>query len=78
VKTILLGKDDEIETRYLDAGGLRIAVELRQSASGSIAARFFLGPTEAPIIDAPTKEAALQLVQCALDVLVARRSSNPG
>jgi hypothetical protein len=78
VKTILLRRDNEIETRYLDAGGLRIAVELRQSARGSVAARFYLDSGEAPIIDAPTEEAALKLVQCALDVLVARRSGNFG
>ncbi len=64
-----------IETRYLDAGGQRVPVELRQNARGSVAARFYLGPDQAPIIDAPTTEAALSLVQCAIDVLLPRSGS---
>jgi hypothetical protein len=74
VTTAPLRKGKAIETRYLNAGGQLIPVELQQTASGVVSARFFLGSGDAPIIDAPTEEAALQLVQCALDVLLAKRS----
>ncbi|GAC1337670.1 MAG: hypothetical protein NVSMB23_04500 [Myxococcales bacterium] len=67
-----------IETRYLLSGGERVPVELHRSARGSVAARFFLGPGQAPIIDAPTAEAALDLVQCAIDVLVPARPGSRG
>jgi hypothetical protein len=73
-----LRKGKTIETRYLNAGGQLIQVELQQTARGAVSARFFLGSGDTPIIDAPTEEAALGLVQCALDVLLAKRSGDGG
>ncbi len=65
--------DKPIAVRHLEARGRRIAVHFFRNAGGSVCGHFLFGVGDTPIVDGPTPDAILSLVEEMLDtVLLAR------
>ena len=62
-----------IEVRHLRAGGRLIPVQFFRNAGGSVAGRFVLGAEDTPIVDGPTPEAVLEVLQDVIDSLLLAR-----
>ena len=65
--------DDSLGVRHVLASGRRIPVFLSRNDGGSVAARCLLEGGDTPIIDGPTADAALGLLQDAIDGLLLAR-----
>lgn len=62
--------------RHVRAGDRLVPVQLLQNEGGSVAARFLIGSTDTPVIDAPSADEALAAVEEVIEgVLFARRYS---
>jgi hypothetical protein len=65
-----------IAVRHVRAGDRLVPVQLIQNEGGSVAARFLIGSTDTPVIDAPSADEALATVEEVIEgVLFARRYS---
>jgi hypothetical protein len=65
-----------IAVRHVRAGDRLVRVELLQNEGGSVAARFLIGATDTPVIDAPSADEVLATVEEVIDgVLFARRGA---
>jgi hypothetical protein len=67
-----------LETRQLTAAGRNVAVQLFRNESGSFSARCVFGQGDTPIIDGPTKEAVLEIIENALEALLFTRAWSRG
>jgi hypothetical protein len=62
-----------LAVKHVQASGRNIPVFLTRNEGGSVAARCVLDPDDTPIVDGPSLEEALRLMQDALEsVLLAR------
>lgn len=66
-----------IGMRYLEVGGCKVPVVLRRNGCGSVAGQCLLEDSERPIVDAPSVEDALALIQDILEALLLARGSIP-
>jgi len=67
-----------VAVRHVQASGRRIPVFLTRNEGGSIAARCVLDNGDSPIIDGPSTEAVLEMLQDAIDgLLIARVRKEP-
>ena len=64
-----------IGMRYLEVAGCKVPVVLRRNSSGSIAGQCLLEGSERPIIDAPSVQDALALIEDVLEALLLSRGS---
>ena len=64
-----------LAVRHLQASGRTIPVFLSRNEGGSVAARCMLDAGDTPIIDGPSAEEVLQLVQDSIDGLLLARLS---
>lgn len=63
-----------IETRHLSALGRKVPVQLFRNAGGSISGRCVLAAGDTPIVDGPTAEAVIELLQDTLEALLLTRA----
>jgi hypothetical protein len=67
-----------IETRHLSAMGREVPVQLFRNACGSVSARCVLGAGDTPIVDGPTADAVIQILQESLEALLLTRMRKTG
>jgi hypothetical protein len=67
-------KDKPIAVRHLEASGRRIAVHFFRNAGGSVCGHLHLGAGDTPIVDGPTPEAILSMVEEMFDTLLLARA----
>ena len=70
--------DEILGVRHVMASGRRIPVFLSRNDGGSVAARCVLEGGDTPIIDGPNADAALAMLQDAIDGLLLARVSRNG
>lgn len=66
-----------IGMRYVTVGESQIPVVLRRNENGSVAGQCLLGESERPILDAPSEEAVLALIEDVLEMLLLSRGAGP-
>ena len=62
-----------IETRHLSAMGREVPVQLFRNACGSVSARCVIDVGDTPIVDGPTADAVIQILQESLEALLLTR-----